>query len=88
VISDKRLLGSIGIVSGLIATISALPIFSLCHAAGICDALFRIALPGVVLSMVVFNYAHSPWHILLFNWIFYAVVLTVLLKAVKVIRGN
>ena len=38
--------------------------------------------------MVVFNYAHSPWHILLFNWIFYAVVLTVLLKAVKVIRGN
>jgi len=91
VTSKQRLSILIGSISGIIAVVSALPIFELClDSIGICEALIVIAFPGMLLSMGASGNVHvfSPWLVMLFNWIFYALVLIVLRKVIGIFRGN
>jgi hypothetical protein len=85
VTSKQRLAVLIGSISGVIAIVSALPTLGV----GTDSILIVFSFPGMLLSMGVSGNVHAfnPWLVVLFNWIFYALILMALLKVVRIFRG-
>jgi hypothetical protein len=77
-------------VSGVVAVVSALPIFEKCLDSGICGILTVFAFPGMLLSAAASGNVHdfNRWLVVLFNWILYAAVLITLRKLIRIFRGN
>jgi hypothetical protein len=77
----------IGGISGVIAIISALPVF---FDVDIGNIFLVFAFPGMLLSMAVSGNVHAfnRWLVVLFNWIIYALIFIVLRKAIRIFRGN
>jgi hypothetical protein len=78
-------------IGGAIAGVSALPIFEVCPDSNFICAIFIVfAFPGMMMSMGVSGNVHafSPWLVVLFNWIFYALVLMILQKLIRIFHGN
>jgi hypothetical protein len=80
----------IGVISGLIAAVSVLPLFEVCSDNGICGIFLVFAFPGMLLSMGASGNIHafSRWLVVLFNWIFYALLFMGLRKLIRKFRGN
>ncbi len=77
-------------ISGVIAVVSALPVFEVCLDSGICGVFIVFAFPGMLLSAGASGNVHvfSPWLVVLLNWLFYAIVFVALRKVVNVFRQN
>ncbi|MDW5266312.1 MULTISPECIES: hypothetical protein [Acidobacteriaceae] len=76
----------IGGISGVIAIISALPVFDV----DIGSIFVVLAFPGMLLSMAVSGNVHAfnRWLVVLFNWIIYAFIFIALRKVIRIFRGN
>lgn len=74
----------------MIAAVSALPLFEVCSDSGICGTFIAFAFPGMLLNMGMSGNIHafSRWFVVLFNWIFYALLFMGLRELIRKFRGN
>jgi hypothetical protein len=75
-------------LSGVIAIVSVLPILEIVPDTPPFGYMIVLAVPGIVFSAAVSRNIHSfsSWLVVLFNWIFYAVIFIALRKVMRVAR--
>jgi hypothetical protein len=80
----------IGSISAVIAIVSALPVLEIVPSTPPFGYVTMFALPGILLSAVASGNIHafSSFLVVLFSWIFYALVLVVLRSVIGVFRKN